>query len=285
MREKIIAKGQKNGARRYQRCLALLISFVLLFGGTVQPGAAVNFANGTAESTRTIKILLIGNSYTKYNNMPDMLRKICTSKGQKVKVTAVAKSKACLSDFASKSTSVGRKVHKLLKTQKWDYVVLQERHYYPLTNISEMEKSVRALQPYIEAAGAETALYMTWAPEKGHSDYQNYRRLVSGRAKYQKQITHSYEYIADITGAMVIPVGIAFESGRQQNKNLTLVGKDKSHPTKYGSYLAACVIYASLFDRSPTGASGAGVKRNYAKQLQQLSWKTYKRYTLYRRSR
>lgn len=278
MKGKTMAKRIVKGILRYQRCLALMISFILVFGSTAQAGAAVGKVGGSAESASTINILLIGNSYTKYNNMPGMLRKICTSKGQKVKVTSVAKSMASLSDFASRSTSLGKKVRRLLKTQKWDYVVLQERHYYPLTDISEMLKSVRALQPYIEAAGAKTALYMTWAPEKGHSDYQKYKKLVSSRTEYQKKITRAYEYVADKTDAIVIPVGLAFENAQKQSKSLSLIAKDKSHPTKCGSYLAACTIYAALFDQSPVGASTAGVKKNSAKQLQQISWKVCKRY-------
>lgn len=288
MKGKTMTKGIPEKRIKYRRVLALLLSLLLVLGSTVQTEAAVSgtAVNGTtvsgtassAEESRTVSILLIGNSYTKYNNMPTMLRKICTSMGKKVKVTCVAKSKASLSDFASRSTYVGKRVHSLLKRQSWDYVILQDRHYYSLTNVSGMLKAVRALQPYISAAGAKMALYMTWAPEKGHSDYKTYKKLVSGKTEYQRRIKRAYEYVAHKTGAMVIPVGLAFETAGNQS-SLKLIGTDKSHPTKYGSYLAACSIYASLFGESPEGASAAGVKKSAAKKLQRLSWKTCRSYT------
>lgn len=266
--------------------MALLLSVLVIFSSPVlaeevyegnyeSAAVSTNMENGG-----TIKILMVGNSYTRYNNMPNMLRKICASKGLKVKVTYVTKSKACLSDFASKYTDIGKKVRKLLKTQKWDYVVLQERHYYPLTDVSKMKKAVSSLKPYIEEAGAKIFLYMTWAPESGHADYQKYKNLVSGKAEYQKKIARSYEYVARKTGAAVIPVGLAFEKAGKQSGYPALIGKDKSHPTKYGSYLAACTIYTGLFGSSSVGASAAGVKKSTARQLQKLSWKTWNSYTL-----
>jgi hypothetical protein len=48
---------------------------------------------------------------------------------------------------------------------------------------------------------------------------------------------------------------------------------DGSHPTVTGTYLAACVLFAKIFDRSPVGLSyHAGVSREAAAELQATAW-------------
>lgn len=257
--------------------IALIVSLILLFGGAEQTFASLQAVKKADSSEQTVRILMIGNSYTGYNNLPGMLQKICTGKGKKVEVAAVTKPKACLNDFASRTTDVGKRVHRLLKKQKWDYVILQERHYYPLTNASGMEKAVCSLLPYIEASGAQMALYMTWAPEKGHKDYQMYSSLVSGRYSYQKKIAVSYRKIADKTNAILIPVGLAFQNVMKEKKSISLIESDKSHPTKQGSYLAACTMYAAIFHESPEGAAAGTLNKNTAAFLQKMSWRTWKK--------
>lgn len=254
---------------------AVIVSLILLFGGAEQTFASLQAVKMADSSEQTVRILMIGNSYTGYNNLPGMLQKICTDKGKKVKVAAVTKSGSCLRDFASRTTEVGKRVHRLLKKQKWDYVILQERHYYPLINASGMEKAVCSLLPYIEASGAQMALYMTWAPEKGHKDYQMYSSLVSGRYSYQKKVALTYRKIAEKTDAILIPVGIAFQNVLKEKKSISLIENDKSHPTKQGSYLAACMMYASIFHDSPEGAAAGTLNKDTTVFLQKMSWRTW----------
>jgi hypothetical protein len=96
----------------------------------------------------------------------------------------------------------------------------------------------------IRAAGARTALYMTWA-----------RQHVP---ETQRAITEAYESIGSEIGATVVPVGVAWETFLARCKSPILHDKDKSHPTLAGSYLAACVFYAVMFAGSPTDL-GVGV--------------------------
>ena len=57
-------------------------------------------------------------------------------------------------------------------------------------------------------------------------------------------------------GALVIPVGLAFEEAYRQRPGIRLhQDYDGSHPELIGTYLAACVVYASLYGKSPVGNS------------------------------
>ena len=59
--------------------------------------------------------------------------------------------------------------------------------------------------------------------------------------------------------ALVIPVGIAFENAYKVKPGIELHKPfDGSHPSLLGTYLASCVVFASITQRSPVG-----IKYNY----------------------
>jgi hypothetical protein len=81
-------------------------------------------------------------------------------------------------------------------------------------------------------------------------------------------------------GALVIPVGLAFEEAYKRKPELKLhKDYDGSHPSLIGSYLAACTVVASVYGISPVGNSydyfGA-VDKDTAAFLQQVAWDTVK---------
>ena len=64
---------------------------------------------------------------------------------------------------------------------------------------------------------------------------------------------------------------------------LVLHQPDKSHPSPKGSYLAACVFYATLFDKSPVGLPAelrrgnrvlVQIAPDEAAALQKIAWQT-----------
>ena len=56
--------------------------------------------------------------------------------------------------------------------------------------------------------------------------------------------------------ALVIPVGIAFENAYKVKPGIELHKPfDGSHPSLLGTYLAACVVFASITHQSPLSIS------------------------------
>ena len=54
--------------------------------------------------------------------------------------------------------------------------------------------------------------------------------------------------------ALVIPVGIAFENAYKMKPNIKLHKSfDGSHPSMLGTYLASCVVLASITQKTPKG--------------------------------
>ena len=125
----------------------------------------------------------------------------------------------------------------------------------------------------IQATGAKTALYMTHAyvtPNK------------SASPDMIRKIEDMYVSVGNEVGALVIPVGLAFEESYRRRPDFRLhKDYDGSHPNMNGTYLAACVVFASLYGKSPVGNTydyfGA-VDKASAAYLQQVAWDTVQKF-------
>ncbi len=122
-------------------------------------------------------------------------------------------------------------------------------------------------------------LYMTWAQRDRPQD--------------QAAITEAYSTLGVLEHVPVAPVGLAFENWIKANPGIPLhIDKDQKHPTMAGSYLAACVIYATITGESPIGMperiEGANwiTKGNFladldaptARKLQETAWNAVQSY-------
>ena len=99
----------------------------------------------------------------------------------------------------------------------------------------------------IAKRGGKTALYMTHAHVKPS-------RFAT--PEMMRQLRDMYVSAGNEAGALVIPVGLAFEEAYRRRPGIKLhKDYDGSHPDLIGTYLAACVVYASLYGKSPIGNS------------------------------
>ena len=76
------------------------------------------------------------------------------------------------------------------------------------------------------------------------------------KAGLEGGLNGAYLDIAHELGAKVAPVGIAWKKALAADPSFVLHRPDKSHPNPTGTYLAACVFYATLLDKSPVGLPG-----------------------------
>ena len=107
------------------------------------------------------------------------------------------------------------------------------------------KETVAEFAKKIKDAGGETALYMTHAYVKPH------KRVDPNMTRTLEKL---YVEAGNANGALVIPVGLAFEEAYKQRPDMKLHKPfDGSHPSLMGTYLAAAVVYASLYGESPVG--------------------------------
>ena len=127
-------------------------------------------------------------------------------------------------------------------------------------NATRMAENVRLFDEAIQRAGATTVLYMTWARQHAPES--------------QQKITDAYQSIGRELGAIVVPVGVAWQSFLAKHDEPALYDKDQSHPTLAGSYLAACVFLAALWNLDPVGvdAGPAALSPSDKAKLQRAAW-------------
>ena len=91
----------------------------------------------------------------------------------------------------------------------------------------------------------------------------------------QAGIEARYLEVAGEIGAMVAPAGVAWQRALEGDPQLELWQRDGIHPSPEGTYLAACVFYATLLGQSPEGASYlAGLPEETARFLQAVAAET-----------
>ena len=203
-----------------------------------------------------MKVLFVGNSLTARNDVPGLVARMAESRGHRFEHELISAGGASLRMHWNRGHALER-----IRAGGWDRVVLQEQSTLPVKNPRRMHENIRLFATEIEAAGARTALYLTWA-----------RRNAP---EAQRAITDAYRSIAAELGCAVAPVGVAWESFLRSHATPVLHDRDLSHPSPAGSYLAACVFFATLFDESPAGLpAAAGVDESDAALLQQAAWAT-----------
>lgn len=213
---------------------------------------------------RPLRVLFIGNSYTFTNDLPERFAELMRAGDQAVETGQCTYGGWSLSNHAASDETLGR-----IAGGDWDTVVLQEQSV--VHNVEGgMYPAVRRLDAKIRAAGAETVLFMTWGRRRGLGT-----QGVPDYESMQAQIAANYGRIAEEMGVAVAPVGIAWQEALARDPELELWGRDGSHPSLAGTYLAASVFYAVLCGESPEGlAYTAGLPEEAARFLQRVAGET-----------
>jgi hypothetical protein len=180
----------------------------------------------------TLKVLFVGNSYTYYNNMPQLVSVLSDSTPTKL-ITR----KSTVGGVTLKNHWLGErglKTKEIIAAGGYDIVVIQGYSMGTIDHPEDFKKYSKELCDFIKASGAKPYFYMTWARERV--------------PQYQETITAMYNQVARENGAGIIPVGKAWELARQLRPNLELFVPDGSHPSAIGSFLIA-----SVFTKAFTG--------------------------------
>ena len=226
-------------------------------------------------------ILLMGNSYTAYNDLPtrveealepgvpaweEVLSQGLTQGGLRLR-DHLARTDGTEGDTAWRDALV-------TGDSTWDHVLLQEQSQIPgfdstSPDLQESLEAAAALDALIAEHGAETVFLMTWGRRDGDSqndhiypDFSTMQdRLTAGYLAYVEQLSTPDRPV------WLIPAGLAWQTvhddlvdaGVDPTEGITpftqLYVSDGSHPTIEGSVLVAATALAALTGRSPLGLS------------------------------
>ena len=160
--------------------------------------------------------------------------------------------------------------------QNWQAIVLQGHSNEPISSKKNEDfvlATTRAIQQ-IKAKGIQPILFMTWG--------------YKSKPNMGADLANIYTKLANDLDVLVVPVGLAFAEVERNLKHIELFvpdvlgvnkqaqltyRKDWKHPSEAGTYLAACVFYATLYQRSPEGLVFTGkLDKDTALALQKVSW-------------
>ncbi len=197
------------------------------------------------------RVLFVGNSYLYYgdslhNHVRRMALNAKLHDEKSLQFKSVTISGGALFDHEITSYL---KPGKLRVKDGFEVVVLQGGSAAPLSEPrrAKFVETVKAFDAEIRKAGGRTALYMTHAYVKPH------KKAAAGQID---DISRLYVEAGNAVGALVIPVGLAFEEAYKRKPEMKLhKGFDGSHPDLIGTYLAACVVYAALYGKPASGNS------------------------------
>ena len=224
-----------------------LLSLILCFSMALSVLLPMNAV--TTQAATKVNILEIGNSLTyssKHGNSTiSKLKALGEKSGYNFNIKYIAYGGEKLATYADSNKSRGKECEKLINSQKWDIVVLQEETDRAIKDPSlfknaaiKLAKKIRAKSP-----NARIILNCTWAYDKKMYGYSH--------SEQQKKMNSNYKNVANAIKADIVYSGNAFDNYRKVKGALPLYRSDKNHASAAGCYLNACCLYTAFTRKTP----------------------------------
>jgi hypothetical protein len=198
--------------------------------------------------------LFIGNSITYMGDIPQKFETIADAFGDSVDVTLHTPGGTGIGDHV-----VSEILYEKIRQGIWDYFIIQPGSgespgtstppEITLERIETILDSVYHYNPYVQPLFYQISS-RTW----GHSpeELENYNQTMD-------LILENVQYWADNTETFLAPVGETLRAAWNQDQE-TLFWYDFNdiHLNERGSYLAACVFYATIFQKPSSGTEYLG---------------------------
>jgi hypothetical protein len=267
-----------SSLRTTLRALALALPFALSALLASPAAAAGESPVVTAPQVENpMRVLFVGNSYMYYgDSLHNHVRRMADAAQPGFMKAAEFKSVtiggASLDhhdiDYLTRPGRIGVK-------EPFQLVILQGASNEPLSQAraAKFRATAVAFDKVIRERGGRTALYMNHAYVAPHKQAKPENIELTERL---------YLSVGNEIGALVIPVGLAFEEAYRRRPDIRLhKDYDGSHPELIGTYLAAATVYASVYGKSPVGNSYdyyGKIDKATAAFLQQVAEDTVKKF-------
>jgi len=190
------------------------------------------------------KILFIGNSYTNYNNLPQLTYEVANSTGDGLIVDGSIVGGSSLEFHATNGFTENN-----ISEDTWDYVVIQAGRIEGALTGGYFDNNVAPyavqLVNIIKAnyTCSQPIFYRTWGRENGvgGSTCVNYPWVCTYEGM-DDALEINYRSLADANDGLIGPVGTVWRYLRENPNTPELYDADESHPALAGSYAAACTF-------------------------------------------
>jgi hypothetical protein len=233
---------------------------------SLQHALSILLVAGASLTARADDVLFVGNSFTfgatapavqKHGGVPKLFEEIATAKGKQVATAAVTGGGKDLAWHLAQPAT-----EKALGSKTWTWVVLQDFSTRP-THLGKVEEFIHDGETFSERIAqnsrhAGIVLYETWARPPGafyllkpnFGPEQMMRELHENYGRLRDDLATKYPG----REARVAPVGTAFARDVAEYPAINLDAADHHHATAEGYYLAALVIYETIYHDSAKGA-------------------------------
>ncbi len=242
-------------------CCALFTMFMVL---TYNPTHEKTKTTPTLQETSNSKnklhnlnILFIGNSYTFFNNMPDMILQIAQNDPNNpynLYTQSITFGGARLQDHWN-----NKNTHNIIEKRKWDIIVLQEQSQWALYGdmIKNTAAHVALFSKKAKQHKSFIMIYQTW-PRQPHTHWYTSAEYKVATRSPEHMFNAIKSYTAKIASKNSVgtaPVGEYWYKILNTHPEINLYENDGTHPSMAGSYLAALVFYKYLTGNSPMDTS------------------------------
>ena len=225
------------------------------------------------------RVLMIGNSYTFYHDLPQVLEALSRRTKCPLEVDSYTVGAMSLRGFLDAPEHA--RARRMLETGDYDWVVLQDQSQTPAYKPAETLDSVRRWSQLARAHKTRVMLFLTWA----HAVQEGLR--MKPLTDMQEKTSTTYCRAAVENKVRVAPVGEAWARWYRRFPTRALHAQDCSHPNALGTYLAACVLHGAISGKALKGIpgslkTGSGVLRvpgHAAADLQKTANATLKGFT------
>ena len=188
---------------------------------------AVLHSSALSAQQDTLKVLFIGNSYTYFWNLPQLLSAMGESQGVPMMVRQSTVGGSNLEQHWKRERNTQSRG--LIENGDWDYVVMNNHSMSTIETPEDFDEYGKFFAELIKSKGAKPVFYMTWARK--------------GKPEMQNTITKGYNSLAERTKSNVVPVGPLWIKSIENRPELELYFPDGSHPSPEGTYLNALAFY------------------------------------------
>jgi hypothetical protein len=252
-----------------------LMQLVVLISLTFS-AASLMAAEGEKAKTddkKPYKVFFIGHSLYNYGacNVPAAVQFLSEAAGvdRPIQASSFIKGGAKHQDYLNSP-----EVMKRLREETWDIVIIAGN----LNDMTSPEKVnlefAKKLDSEVKSKNVRVLEYLAWPWVKVSGD-----QVFEKRMKAQDAFNQSLLQLAKETGATLVPCGPGLVNVIK--KDQTFMDKFKYgevHVSPMGYYFTACVIFATIYNKSPEGLPSVfkeyNIDKETAKILQVTAWET-----------
>ena len=184
-----------------------------------------------------IDILFVGNSFIYYWNLPQVVENMANFSGDSINCKQITIGGANLKKHWSINSS------KSYNIEKYDIAIFNDHSTFPLLELDTCLKYFQFFTSFCHQNSVKPFIYGTW-------EYAFLEQISRAEDRSTMSILDS---IAMVNNASYLPIGNAFEYAKQNYPKLSLFEDDNKHPSPIGTYLAACIIYKSVLNKTTMG--------------------------------